>query len=231
MTTGNELAISRERMLQEEIIANDMRDHVKAILAREDSTTKIKGGTHVNRVALLAMAGHLNIQCQLGKPEWIKDPTTGDPMVGVECIATRPDGIASNAYGYVSYSEMQGSKRRWPDTFAMISMAQTRSQVRALSALLQPIIQAAQVDGVSYTPAEDMPTGAHPMPNRALVTTRTDDEMASDLNLPDGDTYRDLMKQCLSAGRMSKDDQMGLLDDLGELGLTWDKTNKRLQRL
>ena len=222
MTT--ELTISKERMLQEATIANDMRDHVRAILARPNSIANIKGNEHVTRVALLAMAGHLNVQCEMTQPDWsTKDPVTDDPMVMVECKATRPDGIASNAFGYCSYSEMLGTRRRWPDSFAMASMAQTRAQVRALSALFQPIIQVAMGNEVHLTPAEDMPTGAHPIPNRALVTSKTDSERAIELSLPDGDTYRALMISCKHAGSTSPNEQQQLTAQLRDLGLRWNR--------
>ncbi len=146
-------------MKHEADIRQHMRTYVRDALSRESAVVQMAGGNrHYTRTGLLEIAGHLAVRCEFGDPQWSSDPLYPDAkMVSYRCRAIRADGVYQEALGACSSAETMRGRPRWQDAHAMLSMAQTRAQVRALNALLQPIIQHATGTEYSATPAEDMP--------------------------------------------------------------------------
>lgn len=153
-------AITARSMAAEMTVRQDLGKYVPAVLKRKGSVVKIQGGSHVTNVALTEIAGLLGVSVEFSEPEWGDDPVNaGKRAVLVKCRAIRADGVVSESYGFCSNAETVGrqNKPRWTDAFAQLSMAQTRARVRALNAMLMPVLQ---THGVSATPAEDMPNSA-----------------------------------------------------------------------
>ena len=131
-------------------------------LDRPGAVVVIQGGKHVTIKPLTEIAAHLAVSIDTTEPTPFVDPVSNEPAARVRATATRRDGVYASANGICSTGEegetRDGRKfRRWPEWHACVSMAETRARVRALSALLAPIIVEATEGNVSVTPAETMP--------------------------------------------------------------------------
>ena len=152
--------VAAEGQLREALL-----EPARAALRMEGGIAQIQGSKHYTIKALTSIAGHVGVSCDFRDGRTLEDPTTGEAAYEIVCVATRRDGVYQAAVGFCSMAETRYDRRskaevpRWSDFFACRSMAQTRAKVRALNALLMPVILMA--DGsLSGTPAEDMPARA-----------------------------------------------------------------------
>lgn len=227
-------AITPESMNAEAALRDELATRIPAVLNMQGAVVSISGQKHYTRKALLTMAGYLNVSCDFHEEEWTRDPLNDDAAaVKVRCIASRADGVSQSAIGYVSSAETQWNKRerahvpRWTDAHAMVSMAQTRAQVRALNALMLPAIVQADL-GVSATPAEDMPnTPAEPEPRpEPFYVSFSRNAAAAGWVADDGTIERAChdMQQAMDAGRLTKSDIASIQENIvaeiraGEIG-------------
>ena len=135
--------------------AMQVANQLDAIIKEKALSVRIGQGDHLRVEAWCACAAMVGVS---PRTVWTKRVPDSGPLEGyiarVEVVQIATGQIIGAAEAGCFMDEKQGSRQRWTDQHAVMSMAQTRATSKAIGQVLRWIPVLA---GYSGTPAEEMP--------------------------------------------------------------------------